>query len=210
MPPVFVPGNKVVKLDLINKLFGNEVVNEFFIKMAVTITTTVLSDVADALHGWFVSNLFLNQSQRLNHGSVRATDLTTATSPSIINTYTPGTGGVAEATGQPSNVAIALTKRTLKRGRSYRGRNFIGGIPAAAFVSGDADTVNSTFISDVLADYAALAAAITAVDPAAQVGVFSRIQSGAPLTNGIFTEISSYAMNDKMDSMRRRLTGRGA
>lgn len=114
-------------------------------------------------------------------------------------------GGVSGAL--PGNVTIACARRSGLTGRSQRGRVFVGGIP-----SGARDTDNT--ISTTLA--AAIEAVFTAIDAAAAVvdwtGVIvSRVQGGVPLAPAVAYTIAEWVIVDRvLDSMRRRLPGRGS
>jgi len=119
-------------------------------------------------------------------------------------------GGVAGARGGdtlPNNVSFAVAFHTGIRGRSFRGRNYL-----PAICADDRSATNSLddgYVSDVIAAYGGL---LTAVLPSGQTWVVvSRFADNEPRVTGISTQVISVGATDNIiDSMRRRLPGRGA
>jgi hypothetical protein len=121
-------------------------------------------------------------------------------------TSLPAAGG-AGGTSLPNNVAMCVSLRTAQAGRSFRGRNYICGIPSAQRSTNN--LLESSFVSDVIDAWTTVG--LAAVDDGWVPVVVSRFHDGAPRTTGVATEITSTIATDNIiDSQRRRLPGRGA
>jgi hypothetical protein len=105
----------------------------------------------------------------------------------------------------PSNVAVSVSFRTANRGRSYRGRNYVSGIPVSALVG--PNQLSPSYLTSVTSTYEAIPGLITGEQ---LWGVVSRFHDNDARVEGIFTPITVVVMvDDVVDSMRRRLPGRG-
>jgi hypothetical protein len=102
----------------------------------------------------------------------------------------------------PNNVCQTVTFQTASRGRSYRGRNFIGGL-ATAFLA-DQKTWSASQVSALNGAYAALPTAMTGVG--FDHVVLSRFTAHAPRALGVATVVTGYRANAPVHTMRRRLT----
>lgn len=121
-----------------------------------------------------------------------------------LNVSPPVAGGVA-GEALPNNVTYAIQFKTNSRGRSFRGRNFIAGIPADGV---DGNQIDPTMRTGLLAYYSELSS--VAASEGWQHVVVSRISNGNPRVTGVTTVVSAYATADAyIDSQRRRLPGRG-
>jgi len=206
----FVPCARTVHLEAVGNLLGQACETAFHWVTNEVISEEFLSDACDVLDLWLRGTLESHVSSHLAFTKVIATDLSSQNGPSYIKTLEANSGGVTEATGLPSNVALAVKHNTLKRGRSYRGRNYLMGIPIAAQVNGDADTITVAYVSDYLLDYGILVTDLNAFDSDGYLCVASKFHNGNPRTLGEITPVVSFSINDQLDSQRRRLRGRGA
>lgn len=111
----------------------------------------------------------------------------------------PGTGSAASV---PNNVAMTVTFSTALRGRSYRGRNYVPGLPSGALVNQLA--WDTAITSAVEGAYTALPTAMNSVGFGHVV--LSRHADHAPRTLGVATTVSGYRANAPIATMRRRLT----
>lgn len=118
---------------------------------------------------------------------------------------TLSSGGVSSPT-LPNNVALCITKYTAFRGKSFRGRFYLPGIPDNA--RNGANQISDAYRGNLqTALNGMLAELISAGYPPA---VVSRYANKAPRTTGIATHIVSWGPRDLvLDSQRRRLPGRG-
>lgn len=132
-------------------------------------------------------------------------DLGSATGP---RHETPiGTPGGISGEANPNNVAACVSLRTDQRGRSGHGRNFVPAIPG---ISVTLNTLDPTFITDLLAAYNRLVGA-GLFEAGWQLVVLSRRTAGALRANGIGIPVTSCTMvGNSVRSMRSREVGHGA
>lgn len=113
------------------------------------------------------------------------------------------TGGVSNQAGA-LNAPVVVSHRTPKRGRSYRGRSYISGLPETLM-----GTV--TFDSGVASDW--LTAWSTFRDDLITGGfrhcIATKQHNGAVVTPAEVNDVTSYIIDLNLDSQRRRLAGRG-
>lgn len=137
---------------------------------------------------------------------IHISDLTTETS----DVYTqaapvPNPVGAGAAPVLPNNVTIAVSFRTSRRGRSFRGRNYFAALAEDQVV---ANNITGPTAAAIVGAYEDLLDGPLADDW--QWGVVSRYSGGAPRAAGIFTPVTSVLVTDTVvDSQRRRLPGRG-
>jgi hypothetical protein len=105
----------------------------------------------------------------------------------------------------PNNAALVVTQYTDQRGRSFRGRNYIPGLPQSDLE--DPSHVTPTQAADWAAVWADLFSTMTTggYTPVVTSYSFNKV----PRTTAVSTPISSVAANNELDSQRRRLAGRG-
>ena len=114
--------------------------------------------------------------------------------------------GTQAGVAVPNNVAMSVTLKTALRGRSYRGRNFIGGLPAAALTN--PSFWNPTIQAAV--DNAWIQLGLAGVAAGFTHSVLSRANNGVRRTVGVAVHIETYIARLPVATMRRRVAGRGA
>lgn len=202
----FIPAPGIVRSEFLMSLGGQQIENVIHHDgHAGPYTPTVLAAINTTLIGWWGTTLAPLLSNNVTLRAVRTTDLTTA-SGAVVETAPGSTtaGGVAEI-ALPNNVAAVVTHRTAQRGRSFRGRSYIPGLP-----SGDEDTSTDATLSEIaslVASFVTLASILSTFGT--DLGVLSNFSGGAPRTTGLFTKYTSHDANSAFDSQRRRLLGRG-
>lgn len=154
---------------------------------------------------WWGTHLAPILSEEVTLRSVRSTDLTTESGPVLETVPSVATAGEVNLPSLPNNVAVVMTHRTQKRGRSYRGRTYIPGLP-----SDDANSSTDIKLSDVTALIAAFVSLVSTFSGTGnKIGVLSRFAGGTARSTGVFTPWTSTDANTAFDSQRRRLLGRG-
>jgi hypothetical protein len=136
---------------------------------------------------------------------VRSTDLTTVSSPvddyvlptPIIGTWT---GGVV-----PANVAICATKYTAGRGRSYRGRMYLPGMPDSQVAGSYLTSAHLSIVNNNLA----FLLSYTVDGAVTPLVVVSRFHDLAPRGTALVNPVTAITANTRVDSQRRRLPGVG-
>jgi hypothetical protein len=206
----FVPASKTALVEIIGSLLNNEAINTLFVQFAVTITEALLEELCDAVKDWWVNNNMSYISSAYTFNAVRSTDQTTQVGPSFLKVYTPTAGGTSDTGPLPGNVSLAQKFATAKRGRSYRGRNFLAGLPVSALASGDHNQVSLTEIGNLLTAWTQLPISLAGMSSPGVWVVCSRFSLGAPRSSAILTPITAVEISTATDSQRRRLNGRGA
>lgn len=113
--------------------------------------------------------------------------------------------GTAASAALPSNAALVMSYRTAKRGRSFRGRSYLTGIPLSARNS--ATDITSTYAAAVAL---AIATLMPAIDTAGFAHVVASKQHNGVVQNpALVTPVTAYVVDGHFDSQRRRLFGRG-
>lgn len=164
-----------------------------------------LEGLNEIFRSWFDNSVKPLMHATCQLTSIVSTDLTTASSPSVTLSVNPPISGTAGGNTSPNNVTLATSFRTSLRGRSYRGRSYIVGIPTSVIQS--AVMVAGSYATNIILSFLALRAALVA--GAWTHVVVSRVQNKVALAVGVTTPITSYLIDTFLDSMRRRLAGRG-
>lgn len=184
---------------------GSQRVNDFSYKyLGSGASTPTLSDLNIMAQGWWAFcgvNYRALCSPTLNVDYVTARWLDPA-GPPLVGQYlvpqpAPGTGG---ATALPSNAAAVISFRTGLAGRAYRGRAYIPGLTTA---SATGSTLSNTYLA--------------ALQSLANNVIFFTNASGstpvqavvASFVNQVLTPMITFVIDSAVDSMRRRLIGRG-
>ena len=208
----FIPVPDVAHVKLEGTVDGQLTINDLYFQISGGgITSVNLSTLVTAVGGWGMGTLAPLLSDDWALVRTVGTDLTAANSYQVV-LGTPATGGVS-GEANPNNVAACLTLSTALSGRSYRGRNFIPGIPGSLVTL---NTLDATFMVDLENAYFDLMGAGTFV-PGWQFVVVSRYSgvdvNGKPIPRaaGIATPIIGAGFsNPYVKSMRTREVGKGA
>lgn len=172
-------------------------------KSAGAITSTDLANIATEGGNWWTSHLRAEITTTTTLRQVRVTDMQVQGGQQEIDTFNQaGTGGGGIT---PLNSPIVVSLRTAKRGRSYRGRAYVSGIPQDALLNPVDWTVVRT--ASVAAAFIALQAAL---DTAGYDLVVASKQHNGVVTDPAETnEVIAILVDQHVDSQRRRLFGRG-
>lgn len=130
--------------------------------------------------------------------SLTATDLNTLSGfQATQNVAGPGNTGSITGFAIPNNVALALSWRTGITGRRHRGRSYIGGLTSNAIAG---DLASPAFAS-------ALSTLGTSLVATLESGIFDL--AIASLVDHVSVAVTGFVIDTILDSMRRRLPGRG-
>lgn len=206
----FIPVANAAKVACLFTQYGQKLVNTLWFIKSGGWSATDLTDLAIAINSWVTAEIIPLTASSCSFIGSTAVDMSSAGQEGVEideGTPVPGTGG---SPGLPSNVTAALKFLTGLTGRSNRGRNFLVGIPAQATTG---DLVNSASSAEWVAAYNALADYL--VDLGADhvvASLYSGVDSAGkpiPRSAGVVHSVTAYAMDLALDSMRRRLIGRG-
>jgi hypothetical protein len=202
----YIPFTNCVEV-LVNHVYGGQDMDEVHgFLFATDPTASDLVNLNHAVHEAWFDQLKDTYSTDVTLNAIKSTNLTTSTSP--VSTFFPSTDNIGTLTGNalPNNVAICVSYQTALRGRSYRGRTYHGGLTDAAV--DDTTHISSTYQTNLAVSYIAFFAQIE-TDVSGVHVILSRRNGGAPRTVGAATEVESVSVDLALDSMRRRLAGRG-
>lgn len=202
----FIPAVNTVKTAIEGSLGGQVIINTLYWLFTGAPSETNVADLADRVLEWCVDEMLSVLSQDFQLVGVTATDQTTDHGYQANASPLTTEVGVSTSPASPANVAGVVTFRTSQVGRSYRGRNYIAGIPDD--VTDSPVIFDPTWVSNVVASYALLSGVETDID--CTHVVCSRYTANAPRVTAVLTPITSYTMDSNIDSQRRRLAGRGA
>jgi hypothetical protein len=135
--------------------------------------------------------------------TITATDISSQGAPQYIRVE--NLPGSKTGTAAPMNAAVVVSLRTGLRGRSYRGRCYLGSISMSDVAS--AVDINSNFQAAIVAAFAGLQAAL--LSAALDMVVVSKQHNGVPRSAGATYAIEQIVVDSHIDSQRRRLFGRG-
>lgn len=165
------------------------------------------AQLAVGLADWFTGNVLPLLSPDYVYEQTVVTGLRTESDFTFTNDANSGTAGGAIVASDPNNVTLAISFRSGMTGRSFRGRNFIPGLPGSSISN---NRVSATLANALAGAYEILMGE-DSVATGFTWGVISRRTGGAQRPSGIVTPITQVVVVDTIvDSQRRRLPGRGA
>lgn len=203
----FIPTPNCVQADLVYDWNGQVCQNVLHYVKASPWLTTHMEELAENLKDIWDAQIKAVVSSTLLLSSIRVTDLSSETG-AVIN-YSLGLpiAGTDVSPSLPNNCAIVITKRTLLRGRSYRGRLYHCGLTEANVVG---NTVNSGVVSGLVTRYSNfISVPLTVAADEALLTVLSLVNGGVDRANGVATLVNNLTSDGVLDSQRRRLPGRG-
>jgi hypothetical protein len=196
----------VAEVDIRGLLHGNLVENTLFLRQGDAWTPEQLASAASLMRGWWFASIMPNLSEDYIFREVFIKDLSIEAGDEASDATGYGIQGSTAFPALPGNVTFAVSFRTGKAGRSFRGRNYLPGIPSNE-VSGD--QISPSTAAGYAGMYEALLTALVGSD--FTWVVLSRVADGVLRAAGLSTDVISVISTDViLDSMRRRLSGRGS
>lgn len=203
MPTAY--NSSVARAELRGTYFGEEVMNVlWFQSLAIPVTQGMLGNLGSALAQWWRDNLRLVQSNNYVLREVYVASWANATAPTATESLFPAEPGLNLQEGVPGSVALCVTFRTAGRGRSSRGRNYVAGLTENVL---QGNNWTQTITDSVVSAYFALQPAVS-VEGWEHV-VYSQFTSNTLRPVGQAAAVTSVTADTRVDSMRRRLAGRG-
>lgn len=201
----FVPALNTAMVEIRMGLDGQRVENTVYAQNVAAWDQTSLTSLGNAIISWWTDTAAPLYTNSTSLTEVFLTDLTSATSTAVSVIPDTATAGGLGLEPLPNNCAIAISFRTASRGRSARGRNYIGGLPADNVSN---NRVVGSYLDDWISAYTVLQIAIG--DEGATMVVVSRRHNKANRVNAVMFPITTFLFVDNVvDSQRRRLPGRG-
>lgn len=193
------PNNpSVVRVAILMQRDTRQIVNTFHVQKPSAWSITDLAALGTLVKNWWTTYykplvpaqyaLTGIQCRVYNPSVPLAFDL--AVSPPVAGTE----GGTAEA----GNVSLSMSERTGLAGRKYRGRMYLAGVSESDVTV--SDTVNSLLVTAAANAMASLISQL--FTNGTTMTIFHR-------NTNTFTDVIAYAIENIIDSQRRRLPGRG-
>jgi len=201
----FIPFANTAGVQLIFNAEGQRCENTLYFDHGTSMTVEDLETLAEVLVQWWDTDMQPLICGGVELVTVIVDDLSTETSPGIEWVSGLPLVGTDDSGCQANNVALAITLLTSTRGRSFRGRNYILGVPISAKAT--ANVVEETYAASLVSAYASLRA--DALVEGFEMVVASRYSLGAPRVAGVVTPVTNFRVNLVLDSQRRRLPERG-
>lgn len=175
-----------------------------FKKIAGILAPADLTTMSGIGSAWWTSDLAAVMTTDNVLRQVRATDV--SIEGGGVSTATVGTAGAIAPPMLPLGTPIVVSLRTLKRGRSYRGRVYLSGV-AEANRSSPTDLTAGFAGITLPARFAALQA--NAFAAGFDMSVASKQHNGLPTIPAEVNKVVAFVIDTHLDSQRRRLAGRG-
>lgn len=201
----FIPSPNTVQFEQIFTYSGSTIEMVHHYQFEVTPTTADCEAMHVQARTDWSNTLIAELPSTLVWIQSKFTDLTTQTGFVYITATSLPFAGASASAQLPNNCAVVVTKRTAKRGRSFRGRSYMPGLTEENV---NANSVLSTFTTPVLNFFNSIRDLPTTGNPVVMV-VLSRIQNGVPLAQGVVTPVTNFTVDTVVDSQRRRLPLRG-
>jgi hypothetical protein len=193
------------KAAVIGTMAGQLVVTTFNAKKAGGYSLPDLQALADAVATAWSGGVLPFLGAHYTFNRVEAQGLEFENDQEAFSAIGTGVGGNTAAPS-PNNACFAVKRRSASTGRGARGRVYLPGLTTTIAPDGvDVDSNWAALMEDGLN---AVNAAIAAVDWVEVV--IHRVSAGVPLVPAVlFTVVEYVAVDLAIDSMRRRLKGRG-
>src|SRR5215204_566757 len=206
----FVPVENTVLVELRYDYLLQKVENTLWFLGDAAPDPTSMAALGGELIDWWVGGLATISNSGVALREVVVTDMSSAVGPQVtVTTGLPQFGEVVEEP-LPSGNTLAVSFRTVNRGRSFRGRNYFVGLSRTQI---DGNVVVGGFPGSLVTAYESLNASATLAGYTWVIASrFSGVDADGdpiPRVAGITTPVTSVLVADlRVDSQRRRLAGR--
>lgn len=202
----YIPVPNTAQVELVMNWQGQIVQNVLHYVKASPWDITQLTELCQACASDWDASLQALMPTTLSLIEVAAIDMSAQDAESVTYSTNLPLVGTNVSPSMPNNVAVCITKRTAKRGRSFRGRIYHPGL-IDAYVTGN--TVNADAVSGLVSAYSQfLSQGLTGDE--ANLCVVSRYSNNQPRSEGVATLVTNLTCDGVVDSQRRRLPGRGS
>ncbi len=201
----YIPVLDTLRADVLGLIAGQRIQNSFAVKYPTTPGDAERTNLENDIDTWLDTNLVTHLSDNYSVPEFDIVDLSTQDGPKNVHVYTIPLVGGENFDAHPTNVAQCMTLRTAKRGRSYRGRSYVGGVYPYSGTT-PIDSIPA-LLGNLIADFEAL---MTLINIGGKYwGVISRYLNKVARSSAVVTPITAISADTHYDSQRRRLAGRG-
>lgn len=202
----FIPVPHTASVQMIFTQQGQRVENVFHVRKGAEWTTIQMDDLALVFIDWWNTNIRTHLADGVKLVNVIVTSLESAVAPGIEQTGGLPIASPTTLSPLPMNVTLAVKLQTALRGRSYRGRSYLVGLPASV-VTGS--TVDAGYLATLRTAYGQLVSDIGDAGDGWELVIVSRVHNKEPRTEGVAVTVNGVSIDSTTDSQRRRLPGRG-
>lgn len=203
----FIPVPNCASVELIYSFNGVTCENQIHVQKGSPYTLAQLSALRVIVVNWFNTTGKALSVSQVGLTRVRSRALDSVGSPVEDFTVSPIIYGTSGNSPLPGNATLAIKLGTGLAGRSFRGRWYVVGLGAGNYGS-DANNIAAGWVVNWVGYLNTLMTVLAAGGNT--LGVVSYRTGGAYRVTGLFTAaIGWVAVDGHIDSMRRRLTGRG-
>lgn len=201
----FIPTVGAVRVDIMFTLAGQQIHNIIWAAREAAWTQAQREALAEAIETWWGAELKSKMSSQIALAQITVVNQDTASSPSSVRVVSPTIPGTNVNPAVTAGTALCATLRTDLRGRNYRGRMYLAGLPRTEM--NDAVSTGTGILAQIIA---ALMALKTVIEGLGAVWVVvSKWLNKVPRAGGTKTPITAVSIDQYVDSQRRRLGLRG-
>lgn len=179
---------------------GHNIVNTLWFHKLGDFAASDGEALANELDIWAAGNIMPQMASTVVYQEVTVYDMRSTDSWVVINDDNTGAVGTNVGNVLPLNSAMTVTFLTARRGRSYRGRNYVSGLVEGA-ATGTQFTVLDTAAVELAYDYL-LGTDLTSLGW--HWSVASSVQNGVVLEAGILTHVTGIRANRTIYKAGRR------
>jgi len=201
----FVPTPDCAKVVLVYNMAGQVYANTLWFQKTTPWGTAEMTALGDNVRYWWATEMAVMYSNDLTLVDIVVYDMTAVDGPVIHDTTDLPIAGSQTTEPLAANAAAVISFRTSGRGRSARGRIYVG--PLTEDACDDGLHLNSTY-RPYLIDAGDAIPAIGAGIGWTHVVVSFQLDN-VPRTAGFAQPVTTYLVDTALDSQRRRQAGRG-
>lgn len=202
----FQPVGNGAEFVIKGQLLGEEVVTTFPLLGLVGFTQGDLQDYCEAAADAWTTYIKPQLIGSYTFYELVGKGLRTQEDVEATVSFSGGDSGALVGSPMPNNVSLSIARKTGLTGRSNRGRIYWPGFNEADVTNNEISTARAGAIVDALEDFT------TAVNSLGtfSLAIITRYSNNALRPTAIARPITSWSVVDRVvDSMRRRLPGRG-
>jgi hypothetical protein len=194
-----IPNNPlVVKVAMVYRADTRHFVNTFHVADVAGWDLAKMTLLAEQFVDWWRDTFNQASSNQINLEQVQVRLLNPANPLAVdYTTGLPITGG-RSSVHEPYNVTVTISWRTGLAGRKYRGRIYVPGL-----------TEDTTNTDDTIASFEVATLAASASDLMLRMATLSADLVIFHKIDNTYTAVTTYVIDNVLDSQRRRLPGRG-
>lgn len=177
----------------------------FTLRKGSDFDATTLAQANTIIRDWVNNSYRTYISNGAALTQVAGQDLSNQSGPNVIRPESPFLLGTVASPVVANNSTIVTGLKSDQRGRSHRGRKYNVGLPQNAYAN--AVSILPSYAVSLMGSYQSLTLALGAAG--IDLVIPSRRANGADRLSGVVTKVTGFYMDLALDSMRRRLLGRG-